>query len=274
MIGIRAHDIGRLPAEKLAHEIAKKGFNCAHLALSKAIDGIETGYGKLNPGLAKYVRNAFSRNGIEIAVLGCYINPIHPDEATRRESLDRFKEHIRFARDFGCSIVATETGSFNADCSYHPDSTTGKGFEAIVRSVDELVEEAEKFGVIVCIEGVTTHTVATPLIMRRVLDAVPSNNLQVLFDLANILNAGNTAKQDEIIEESFELFGDRIQAVHAKDFIIEGGGKKAVKIGTGIINFSLLMRKLKEYKPMVEILLEDTKPEDMIHAREFIRSFS
>ncbi len=43
---------------------------------------------------------------------------IHPDCHVRRKELERFKEHIRFARDFGCSIVGTETGNVNPDIVY------------------------------------------------------------------------------------------------------------------------------------------------------------
>lgn len=272
MIGIRAHDVGKMPVRELAKEIAKRGFECVHLALQKAITDYDFSLGKLNPGIAKEIKKALTKENILISVLGCYINPVHPDEKVRREHLERFKEHIRFARDFGCSIVATETGSLNADWSYTPENNSPKAFGMIVESIDELVREAEKFGVIVCIEGVTTHTVSTPKIMKKVLDEINSNNLQVLFDPVNLLDAGNVNNQREMISEAFELFGDRIVVVHAKDFIIENQVKKSVPAGKGLLDYPFLIKLLKERKPGIEILIEDVKPEAMEYSKNYIEN--
>lgn len=270
MIGIRAHDVGKMPAKELAREIAKKGFDCTHLALQKALTDYDFSLGKLNSGMAKEIGKAFSNENIFISVLGCYINPVHPDEKLRREYLDRFKEHIRFARDFGCNVVATETGSLNYDWSYTPENNSPKAFKMIVESVAELVQEAEKFGVIVCIEGVTVHTVSTPQIMKKVLDEINSDNLQVLFDPVNLLDANNADRQREMISEAFELFGDRINIIHAKDFIIENGKKKTVPIGKGMLDYPFFIKHVKERKPGIEILIEDTKPDVMEESRQYI----
>lgn len=271
MLGVRAHDFGKMPLEQLAEKISEKGFTSIQLALSKAIPGIDTSLGKLSPGLAHYIGETFYKHGIQIAVLGCYINPVHPDEEIRKKELARFKEHIRFARDFGCSIVATETGSMNPDCSYTPENASKKAFQMIVDSISELVEEAEKFGVFVCIEGVTKHTISTPQKMRHILDIIRSNNLQVLFDPANLLPVDNIESQHQIVKDSLELFGDKVQILHAKDFVVEGNSKKTAVIGKGVMDFKFILKHIKEYKPYVNILIEDTKPESMDESMKYVR---
>jgi L-ribulose-5-phosphate 3-epimerase len=272
MIGIRAHDVGTMPVRELAKEIAKRGFSCTHLALQKAITDFDSSYGKLNPGMAKQIREAFYKEGVLISVLGCYINPVHPDIKIRRESLERFKEHIRYARDFGCSIVATETGSMRHDWSYTPENNSPEAFEMIAESVAELVSEAEKFGVIVCLEGVTTHTVSTPQIMKRVIDRVQSNNLQVLFDPVNLLDANNICSQHDMINEAFDLFGDRIVIIHAKDLVFENGKKKIVPIGKGLLDYPFLMKLIKNQKPGIEIIIEETALETMEYNRKYLEN--
>ena len=270
-LGVRAHDFGRLPAEELARRIAAKGFSGIQLALSKAIPGLDPDLGKLSPGLAYSIGKGFERHGIQIAVLGCYINPIHPDPEIRRSSLARFKEHLRYARDFGCSIVGTETGSFNADFSFHPDNHSPRGMAILLQSIGELVAEAEKFGVIFGIEGVTSYVVSNPARMKYVLDTVGSNNLQVIFDPVNLLDTGNYQEQERIIRQAFDLFGDRIAVVHVKDFAFENGQKKAVLAGKGLLNWELLLGWLKVNKPGINILLEDTHSETVEQSTEFIR---
>ena len=156
---------------------------------------------------------------------------------TVQRQLEHVKEHLRFARDFGCSIVGTETGTVTPDFSYHPDTHSAKGFKLILKSVAELVGEAEKFGVFVGIEGVTKHSVSTPEKMARVIETIKSNNLQVILDPCNFISEDNYERQEEIIKQSFDLFGDRIQILHAKDFIIENRKKKIVLIGEGLLNY-------------------------------------
>jgi sugar phosphate isomerase/epimerase len=271
-LGIRAHDFGRLPVEELAGKISSRGLCCAQLALNKAIAGLDLKAGELTPGLAWHIGQAFEKQRVQIAVLGCYINPIHPDPAKRRELLACFKDHLRFARDFGCGVVGLETGSLNADYSPHHENQGADAFKTMLVSIAELVEEAERFGVFVAIEGVTSHTVSTPARMRRVLDTIQSNHLQVIFDPVNFISLENHAEQEQIIKESFDLFGERIVVIHAKDFTIEGGAYKQVRAGLGRFNHDLLLSLINQRKPGISIVLEETSEANIEGCVSFLRA--
>ena len=270
-IGVRAHDFGVLPAGELAEKIAAKNMVCAQLAPGKAIAGLNLKPGILNPGLAFEIGQAFHKHGVQIAVLGCYVNPIHPDLATRKSLLGLFKEHLRCARDFGNGLVALETGSVNADYSPHPENHSERAFQHSLASIAELVAEAEQCGVIVGIEGVASHPVSTPQKMRRMLDAVGSKNLQVVFDPVNLLSLENYHDQERIISESFERFGDRIVAIHAKDFVVEDGQFRFARAGLGKLRHDLVMRFAVQQKPGISILLEDANEQTAGECRTFLQ---
>ncbi|MFS0778565.1 sugar phosphate isomerase/epimerase family protein [Neobacillus sp. 3P2-tot-E-2] len=258
-IGIRAHDIENLPLEELVQEIAGKGITSVQLALSKSLEGVNTELGSLSPGLARYVASAFSKHNVQIAVLGCYFNMIHPDLVERKKGIERFKEHIRFARDFGCSIVATETGNVNAEIFYTEENFKEEPFLEVVESVRELVKEAEKFGVIVGVEAGVNHPVYSPKVMKRLLDSIDSNNLQVILDPVNLLTIDTYQNQEEIFQEAMELFGDRVVILHAKDFVLEDNQLVPTAVGKGLLNFDYILNVLKKKKPYMNILLEETK---------------
>jgi L-ribulose-5-phosphate 3-epimerase len=270
-IGVRAHDFGCLPAGELAAKIAAKHLVCAQLALGKAIAGINLKPGVLNPGLAFAIGRGFREHGVQIAVLGCYVNPIHPDPAMRKSLLGLFKEHLRYARDFGNGLVALETGSVNADYSAHRENHGETAFQQSLASIAELVAEAEHFGVIVGIEAVASHVVSTPQKMRRMLDNVASNNLQVVFDPVNLLSLDNHHEQERIIGESLELFGDRIAVIHAKDFVVDNGQFKCVSAGLGKLRHDLVMKFAVTQKPGISILLEDTNVQAAQDSRQFLQ---
>jgi sugar phosphate isomerase/epimerase len=208
---------------------------------------------------------------VNVSILGCYINLAHPEDEELNKLLDSFKEHIRFARDFGCSIVGTETGALNKEYVYTPQNNTEKAFQRTLNSIKILVEEAEKFGVFVAIEGVAKHVINTPERMKRVIDNVQSNNLQVIFDPVNLIDESNYHKQDDIIRSSFELFGDRIVAIHAKDYVYEDGKIKLATIGRGQFNYPLLLSLIKERKPYIDVLLENTTQNDIDESIKYIK---
>ncbi len=261
--------------DELAKRIASHGLCAAQFAAIKSIPGFESDAGRVSPGLATYAREAFRAEGVSIAVLGCYINLGTPDEADARFQMGRFKEYLRHARDFGCGMVGTETGSVLANFAFHPDNHGEAAFQRVLGRMRELVGEAEKFGVFVGVEGVTSYVVNSPRRIRRLLDEVGSNNLQVIFDPVNLVNAENYRDQDAIIKEAFALFGDRMAAFHAKDFIITPeGAYRQVAAGTagGLLNYPLFFKLAKAQKPFANVLLEDTQPDTLAQTVAFVKA--
>jgi L-ribulose-5-phosphate 3-epimerase len=276
-IGIRAHDFGKLPAALLASRIAAQGLSCVQLALNKAIAGLNLvpGRGDLTPGLAWTIGRAFAQHNIQIAVLGCYINLSPPDASARAPLVAFFKEHLRHARDFGCGIVATESGSLNPDWSFHPANAGEEAFALLVPRVAELVEEAQRCGVIVGIEGAASHVLNSPQRIRRLLDAIRSQNLQVVFDPVNLLSPENYHDQDRILQESFDLFGDRIAILHAKDFTTDGPTLTQLPAGAngqGQLHYPLLLSWLQQHKPGINILLEESSEHAAAASSAFLQS--
>jgi len=280
-IGCRAHDLGRFStAEELARRVAGSGFRSAQMALSKALVPPPS---ELSPGYARQVAGAFRDAGAAIAVLGCYINPIHPDPDERAAGIARFKELLGLAKDFstgpggylGFPVVATETGSHNADCSPHPGNSGDRAFGLLVEALAEIAQAAEGCGTIACVEGVVRHVASTPARLRAAIDAVGSPSLQVLFDPVNFLDGSNYREQGRMIDEAFELLADRILVVHAKDFRPAGGELKICPPGTGLLDYPRFLRLLRASRPEVDLLIEDLRPEDMGAARDFVlRSYA
>ncbi|WP_246187985.1 sugar phosphate isomerase/epimerase family protein [Paenibacillus tengchongensis] len=266
-----AHTAGRLPLKTLTAELATYGIDFVQLALSKAIADIDLSTGKLSPGLANYIGEHFERAGIRIGVLGCYIDPIHPDPVIRRAEIDRFKEHLRYARHFGAPMVATESGGLTTFKPFDAERYETIGWDIFKATVQELAEEAEKWGVFLALEGVSTHTLSTPEKMRRILDEVPSSAIGVVLDPCNLIGT-DVDLQDQIIDQSFELFGDRIILAHLKDIYAEGGQIRHGKSGNGLFHTARFLEKLEACKPMIDVSLEEITGGEIKETVELLNS--
>jgi sugar phosphate isomerase/epimerase len=270
-IGIRLHDTKNLPLPERLDEVNRQGFACVHLALSKVIKENSVAPESLTPGYAMYLKRLFDEKKLDIAVLGCYLNLANPDEAKLQEIVEKYKAHIRFAALLGCGVVGTETGAPNTEYKYETACHSEEALQLFIKNLRPVVEYAEKMGVILAIEPVWKHIVCNPARARRVLDEINSPNLQIILDPVNLLDISNYEQQKEIVEEAVALLGKDVAVVHIKDYVVKDGKLESVAAGTGSMDYTALIKFIKEKKPYIHTTLENTVPENAVSAREFIQ---
>lgn len=269
-IGIRLHDVAPGTFEERIKDVKDKGFGCGHLALYKMLNEYPCDNSALTPGYAMYIKNVFAKYGIDIAVLGCYLNLANPDEIELKKTQDTYRAHIRFASLLGTGVVGTETGCPNREYKPCPESRTEEALQLFIKNLRPVVEYAEKMGVIVAIEPVARHIVWCPKAARKVLDAINSPNLGIIFDPVNLLDIDNYKNQKEICREAIELLGDDIMMIHIKDYLpnADGTNLDSMAAGLGMMDYSDIMKFVKTRKPFIHMTLEDTKPENSVAARK------
>lgn len=271
-LGIRGHDMEKAPFEDLVKNIAGKGFCCTQLALKKAITEFNVNLEAMTPGMALYMKRVFDQNKVDVAVLGCYQNLANPDPVQLKEITKAYEAHIRFASLLGCGMVGTETGAVNKEYRYEEANHSEEALSIFIRNLKPVVEYAEKMGVIIGIEPVYKHIMCDVKRTRKVLDAISSPNLRVILDPINLFNAENYVRQDEIMQEAFEVLKDEISVLHIKDFVITDGEVKSqnLAIGDGLFHLDVLMKLAKEHKPFIHMLIEDSKPENVFQSKDMI----
>ena len=271
-LGIRLHDIKKAPLEErlaIAHE---QGFACGHLALAKVISEYPVNDGALTPGFALYLKKLFAKNELDVAVLGCYLNLANPNEESIAKIKRRYLTNIRFASLLGAGVVGTETGAVNEEYKFEERNHSDEALDIFIRNIRPVVEYAEKMGVILAIEPVAKHIVCNPKRARRVLDEIASPNLQIIFDPVNLLDHSNYQNREEIFAEAIDLLGEDIAMVHIKDFVVKDNELVSVAAGTGEMDYSQIIRFMKEKKPYIHATLENTVPENAVAAREYIQN--
>lgn len=269
--GIRLHDAIKAPLEERLHAVSGQGFVCAHLALSKVISENSVADSALTPGYAMYLRRLFDKYGLDVAVLGCYLNLANPDEQKLKEIQNKYMANIRFASHLGVGVVGTETGAPNTEYKFEEACRSEEALQIFINNLRPVVKYAEQMGVLMAIEPVVRHIVCNPVRARRVLDEINSPNLRIILDPVNLLEIYNYEKQDEILDEAVELLGKDVAVLHVKDFVIRDGKLVSVPVGQGMCHWERVIPYMKREKPFMHATLENTSPDNAVAALEHIK---
>ncbi len=262
--GMRCHDLcPKMEMEQLFEEVKANGIHQIQLAFGKSISNYDFSVGHYSAGLARYVGSLLEKNDVHVAVLGCYINPTNPIESKRQAEVARFIEHLKYARMIGADMVGTETGRMDPNMRVNPESYTEDAYQLLLKSMREIVAAAQKLGVIVGVEGVFDHTLYSPARMKRFLEDIDSPNVEVILDAVNLIHPDQVdpEEQRQVIEKAFAYYGDRISALHVKDFEFEGQRQVFRHVGEGLFCYEPLMKLVKENKPHIAMLLENSSKE-------------
>ncbi len=276
-LGIRLHDIHTKlgpefqTMEKRAQTAREEGFTCVHLAYSKVIKGYTFDDCALTEGLAKYTRRVFEGQGLDVAVLGCYLNLAHPDPDKLKEIQSRYYGHLRVASLLGAGVVGTETGAPNAQYKMDANTHSEEALDTFIRGLAPVVERAEKCGVTMAIEPVWKHIVYSPDRAVKVLEAIQSPNLRIIFDPVNLLYPGNLDERGKVIGEAMEKLCDRIAVVHLKDCVPDGDDLKSIAAGTGVMDYKEILKFIKARKPYIHTTLENTTDENAVSSRMYLQ---
>lgn len=259
-IGVRAHDYGRHSVHEYAKLLREEGYETVQLAIPKAFTGIER-YEDITEDLLYEIREAFTQNHIEIAVLGCYMDLGNPNEEVRRAAVKTFCDCLGYSKILGARLTGSET-------AYPHLSRFEKQqwFPYMMDSLKRLTEEAERLDVWLGMEPVAWHPLTDVDTAKEVLQQLDSDHVKIIFDPANVLERPKEVCQETYWKRCFDTLGPYIEAIHLKDFRVdECGAYVGTLLGEGCMEYTELEKWLK-IRPDMPVLREEMNP--AVAARE------
>jgi L-ribulose-5-phosphate 3-epimerase len=209
---------------------------------------------EMTPSTRREVRSWLDGEGYRITSF-CYPlldnNPNSVCRIMRRYTLDRYKEAIALAADWGCPYVCAIPGPVNS--LIDPPVDWMRAW--FVEGMKELVTYAKGSGVEIILENVPFTFLPTAKDMLDVANDIdPSVGLN--FDVCN------SAYIREDVPDVIHMLGSRIKNVHISDSGYEVF--KHDKLGTGMVQPGPAAKALKDigYSGMtvLEIITDATKP--------------
>lgn len=211
IVGARLHDYGKGSIDELLSRVAADGFSAVQLAYKKCIPSVKS-YADVTDKLVEETLVAQKNYKIQTAVLGTYVELAINDESRLKNVAD-FKSQLAVCKALGAGCIGTET----TNMAKQPAGTTREEAQDLLcRSLAEILPLAEELGVLVAVEPVTYHSMNSPAAVRHILDTMRSPNLKAIFDMSNLVDAGNVEHQAAIWDQVGELWGNKIVAVHFK----------------------------------------------------------
>lgn len=270
-ITIRGHDLSQVQTiEDLAEKTKEQGIHTLQLALGLSFPEMSSGANEINSGMGNYVKRVLEKQEVSVGILSCYINMIHPDLTIREELLTKFEQYLRYASSLGASMVASETGCVLPEIQYTEENFTDEAFAEAVSVIRRLVKAGEKYQMMVGIEPGLNHPVYSLERVEQLIQAVDSDYLGIILDPTNLITSTDYQGQVQLVEEAFERFGEKICAVHLKDFRVEQEKIVPVNLGDGVIEYTKIKEIIKKNRPYLYVVLEETKDDGIRYGRSLL----
>jgi sugar phosphate isomerase/epimerase len=271
-IGIFAKTFSRPSLEGVldavvGHGIRETQFNMSVAGLPSMPDGID-------PALADRLREACARRDVTVAAVSGTFNMAHSEEEVRRDGLRRLGVIAGSCERLGTSTITLCTGTRDREDMWrrHPDNGTPEAWRDMLATVREALETAEEHGVTLAFEPEINNVVHSAEKGRRLLDEMRSPRLKVVMDAANLFDAEDPARRlsrsEQILDEAFEMLGDDIVIVHAKDVRMSG---EVVAVGKGDLDYGLYLKHLSEAGYGGPLLMHGLADEEVEGSLAFLR---
>lgn len=271
-IAFRTHDLGVKGLDAAVEKMRTCGISAVQLVAYKFMDEIKYAPGGLNEENAIRIGKTLKESGINVGLIGAYFNPVHSDKEKVARCKEVFKEYLKYSHLLGCPVVGSETGSFNDDkWTYNPLNRTEEALQTVIETFGELAEYAKSVGAYVGMEGAAGHVCYDVKTLKRAIDAINADNIKVIFDIYNYLDASNYQNYLEIFDEGLKTFAGNILVFHVKDCVFADGKLKQVAPGKGMFDFNKILGKIKAYDKNAILVLEGTTGEDIVPCINFIK---
>ena len=268
---IRAHDLGVKGDALVAKSVKEHRLDGVQLVAYKCTDDIKYENGSITLPRAEMFGNTLRDNGCDVALIGAYFNPVHPNEEKTSRGIAVFKDYLSVAKALGCNYVGSQTGSYNGDpWIYHPMNHSDEALDRVVETFKGLADYAENCGVNIAMEGAFGHVCHTPDRLSEAIDRIDRNNIRVIFDLYNYIDISNVDSAYAILDRGLEIFGRDILLFHIKDFVIEDGKLRQCGVGRGVLDYDRILSKIYTSNPDAILVLEGTTGDDIDYAVSYL----
>jgi sugar phosphate isomerase/epimerase len=263
------------PAPSLAQNldtVVAHGFDC--IQFNFACAGMPSMPENIPPEIAKQIGSEIKKRHLAVAAVSGTFNMLHPDAQKRADGIRRLGVIAASCAELETLLVTLCTGTRDAEdmWRHHHGNDSPEAWRDLLASLTNALEIADKFNLTLGIEPETANVISSPCKARRLLDEMKSSRLKIVIDPANLFHPGDFARQQQILDEAFDLLGEDIILAHAKDVREENGVMKHIAAGKGSIDYDYYLSKLRAAGFSGPLILHGLSPEEVDESVARLRS--
>jgi sugar phosphate isomerase/epimerase len=259
-----------LPLDEAARQIQADGFHGVVTDFNFA----DIRFDPLEPdwAAAGKVVSTLERNGVEIVGLFGYYNVVDPDVRRRKLGEARMNALLASGQRLGCSLVSTETGTFNSHSEWEdsPENQTEAAYRQCRAALARHARTAEKHGAVVAIEPYYRNVIGTIDRAERLIREVNSPALRLVMDPCNYFRKQDLPLMRPMLEAMFRRLGEHVVIAHAKDVKSSAESEDLPAAGLGALDYPLFLRLLAQLDRPIPLVVEHVRRPDVARARDFV----
>ena len=215
--------------------------------------------------LVKAYEKAAFDNDVIIAEVGAWSNMVSPDEAERKESVEKCVRSLELAELINANCCVNVTGSRNPNhwAGPHADNLTEDTFDLIVettRKIIDLIKPSRTYFALEPMPWAYPDSIDNYL---KLFKAIDRPRFGIHFDPVNMISSPQLFfKNGDLIREGFRKLGPFIRSCHAKDITLREDNYipqlDECQPGLGKLNYDVFLSELSRLKD-IPLMMEHLK---------------
>ncbi len=221
---------------------------------------------------------AARENGLVIAEVGAWCNPMHPDESVRRESINLCTRQLELAEYVGARCCVNISGAVGPlwDAGY-PENFSDETYAKVVETTQKIIDGVRPRRTRYSLEPMPNMFPDSPESYLDLARDISREGFGFHMDGVNMISSVRRYyKNAEFISHCFELLGDKILCCHVKDCVLEHKLTLSIaetQCGQGGFDIKHYISEAEKVNPDMPMLIEHLDCEDKyIKAIDYIRS--
>ncbi len=227
----------------------------------------------------RLIKESVDEFGMKVFEFGGYVNMLHPDTATRQRYLKSLATCFETAEALDCPMVGTISGTRDTHhygINPHPDNWTMETWRLLIDGVKQVLKDTSGSKVVLGMEAQVTTNLDGPKAHLRLMEDVGDERCAVNLDPVNMVSLNRYYHTTELINECFDLLGERIYGCHAKDSYVLPD-KQTVQIrevcpGRGVLDYETYLVRMSRMEWPRAIHPEHLPDDQYPEADAYIRS--
>jgi len=228
----------------------------------------------------KYVKDLFSRAGLEFGPYGISASAIHPDKNVEKEHHKMLVRSLEIAGKLGCTSLRYSVGSMDPNniWIHHPENHTQKALDMLIESTKLLVPVAEDNRVMLCPETTQWTIVGNIERMKEFVDRLESPYAQIIFDPVNHMSYDSVYESGRFMKCAIGTLGDRIGVLHIKDVMVQDkllvSHIDEAPMGTGVLDHEAVIKASTQLESWKTFSLEHFSDPNLDKAGQWKRAYN